>query len=351
MKILYGVQGVGNGHLAMARKLLPHLEKLGVEVDFLFSGRSPDQYIDCGMFKNVRFYRGLMLKHEAGKLSVVKTCLANNLWRMSQEVLTLSIDAYDLVLSDYEPISAWAAYAASKTCIGIAHQYAFLHHGIPRVPGYWVSKALLQTIAPADIYVGFHYKPFGCPVLPPLLEAKSLDNICVDQQSVLVYLHMSDWSEVVKDCLGVTGFVFHIFSASIETDCVKGHVHLHRFSFQAFHDYFIRSQWVITHAGFDLTALGLYHGKHLLVMPIKRQFEQLSNVLTLTDYEHVTELDSWDIKKIQKWLGQNESKLVQPVGYVDYAEALASWLINPNRNDLSSLSKKLWQQCKAAQVM
>ncbi|MBP7664242.1 MAG: glycosyltransferase, partial [Shewanella sp.] len=39
MRILYGVQGTGNGHLSRARVMAKALMKQDIEVDFLFSGR------------------------------------------------------------------------------------------------------------------------------------------------------------------------------------------------------------------------------------------------------------------------------------------------------------------------
>lgn len=39
MKILYSIQGTGNGHLSRAKSILPYLEKYG-QVDYLISGRN-----------------------------------------------------------------------------------------------------------------------------------------------------------------------------------------------------------------------------------------------------------------------------------------------------------------------
>jgi UDP:flavonoid glycosyltransferase YjiC (YdhE family) len=39
MKILYGVQGTGNGHITRARAMAAEMHAAGVEVDFVFSGR------------------------------------------------------------------------------------------------------------------------------------------------------------------------------------------------------------------------------------------------------------------------------------------------------------------------
>lgn len=41
MKILYGIQGTGNGHLSRAMEVVPHLQKMG-DTDILISGIQGD---------------------------------------------------------------------------------------------------------------------------------------------------------------------------------------------------------------------------------------------------------------------------------------------------------------------
>ena len=43
MRILYGVQGTGNGHITRARTMLPALQAAGIDVDFVFSGRPSER--------------------------------------------------------------------------------------------------------------------------------------------------------------------------------------------------------------------------------------------------------------------------------------------------------------------
>ncbi|WP_275451435.1 glycosyltransferase family protein, partial [Photobacterium sanctipauli] len=59
MKILYGVQGTGNGHISRAREMARALASQGAEVDYLFSGRPADQYFDMEGFGDYQTRRGL----------------------------------------------------------------------------------------------------------------------------------------------------------------------------------------------------------------------------------------------------------------------------------------------------
>ena len=56
MKILYGVQGTGNGHYQDSR-LLPELRP-GIDIDFVFSGRRREDFFDMASFGDFRLFEG-----------------------------------------------------------------------------------------------------------------------------------------------------------------------------------------------------------------------------------------------------------------------------------------------------
>jgi len=68
MKILYGVQGTGNGHMARTKALLPELKKSGVHIDFVFSGRKQEDFFDMQEFGQYRLFSGLTLFCYRGRL-------------------------------------------------------------------------------------------------------------------------------------------------------------------------------------------------------------------------------------------------------------------------------------------
>ena len=57
MKILYALQGTGNGHLARAQKMLPILENYG-ELDVFISGSNSQLKLENYQFKH---HKGLSL--------------------------------------------------------------------------------------------------------------------------------------------------------------------------------------------------------------------------------------------------------------------------------------------------
>ena len=55
MKILYGIQGTGNGHITRARVMASCFKELGIDVDYVFSGRPEKDYFDMQDFADSGF--------------------------------------------------------------------------------------------------------------------------------------------------------------------------------------------------------------------------------------------------------------------------------------------------------
>ena len=103
MKILYGIQGTGNGHMSRAIELLPEFQKHGT-VDVLISGEK--NLLPLPFDVKYRF-KGLTIgMNERGKLSFSRTFAQNHLRPFIHEIRQLNIEKYDVVISDFEPITA-----------------------------------------------------------------------------------------------------------------------------------------------------------------------------------------------------------------------------------------------------
>lgn len=68
MRILYGVQRTGNGHISRARAMARELARREVHVQFVFSGRAPENYFDMRVFGDYRFFRGLSFTTRNGSI-------------------------------------------------------------------------------------------------------------------------------------------------------------------------------------------------------------------------------------------------------------------------------------------
>ena len=112
MKILYGVQGTGNGHLSRARAMAKAFTDSDLEVDYLFSGRPRERFFDMEPFGNFALRQGLTFVNVDGRVDYLRTVLQNNYLCFVRDVFALDLSSYDLVLTDFEPITAWGGSPA-----------------------------------------------------------------------------------------------------------------------------------------------------------------------------------------------------------------------------------------------
>ena len=156
MKVLYAIQGTGNGHVSRANEIIPFLEKK-CDLDILLSGTQAD----VGLNYPVKFkMKGLcFIFGKKGGVDMYKTFKQMQSKKFLSEIKSLPVEDYDLVINDFEPVSAWACKLKNIPCIGMSHQWAVLHKNAPRP----VSKDLFGTLilkhyAPCKTGVGFHFK-------------------------------------------------------------------------------------------------------------------------------------------------------------------------------------------------
>ncbi|HYG49587.1 MAG TPA: glycosyltransferase family protein, partial [Flavobacteriales bacterium] len=118
MRILYAIQGTGNGHLTVALEVLPHLMRRG-KVDILISGNE----VDVELPYDVKYrFNGLgFIFGKKGGIDYLETYKKARLKQLFKEINSLPVEEYDLVFSDFEPVSAWACRLKNKTCIGFSH--------------------------------------------------------------------------------------------------------------------------------------------------------------------------------------------------------------------------------------
>src|ERR1017187_3721905 len=156
MKILYAIQGTGNGHVTRAMEVVPILKRKG-DVDILISGTESDLKLPFAVkykFKGLCFVFG---KH--GGVDIFNTYMKMNSLRLLREIRSFPVEQYDLIISDFEPVSAWAAILAKKPSIGMSNQVASLHPLAPRPKKTDViGKMVLEHYAPTTYNYGFHYK-------------------------------------------------------------------------------------------------------------------------------------------------------------------------------------------------
>lgn len=337
MKILYGVQGTGNGHITRARALNQYFTHFGLQVDFLFSGRDASRYFDMQEFgSGFRTYKGLTFAYQAGGIKIIRTLMDNDFRGLRHDIRNLDLTPYDLVLTDFEPISAHAARNQGVPCIGVGHQYAFLHD-IPIAGETLIGKSVLRHFAPANQTLGLHWHHFDAPILPPIAEAIT-QNAVIEDDKILVYLGFEDTEEVIRFLEPFDSQVFVIYGPFAHYQS-WGHIQLKPLSREDFCADLASCNGVISNAGFELASEAIQLGKKLLVKPLQGQMEQQSNAQALAELNLGMSMPKLDKEIAQRWLNSNQTKRIS---YPNVAQAIVRWISQGNWMDVGSLSEALW---------
>lgn len=341
MRLLYGVQGTGNGHLTRARAMADAFATRGARVDYLFSGRPRDQFFAMAPFGSYRWRRGLTFVNEGGRVRYLKTVLRNDYRSFLRDSRSLPVDDYDAIVTDFEPVSAWAGRRRGKTVVSLGHQPAF-DHAVPIAKRDLRTAAVMRLFAPGDVRIGMHWAPYGAPILPPLVD---LTEAAPRRRrgKILVYLPFEEQAEVHALLRPFLAHEFFIYApGSAQRD--EGNLRLRPTSLEGFRRDLADCDGVIANAGFELASECLTLGKRLLVKPQGQQMEQASNALALRELGYGASMDRLDPRRVGAWL---DSSAVPPrLRLPDVAGALADWLLAGELTaaSLQRLSDSLWSR-------
>ena len=336
-KILYGVQGTGQGHISRARGLAEALKDFDVDVTWLFSGREKSKLFDMEPFGDFKHREGLTMVTEAGQMKYRKTALNVAPATFLRDVNRLDLDPFDLIVCDYEPVIAWAAKARRRETIGIGHQYAFGKQ-TPLTGDTAVSRLVMNQFAPVDIPVGLHWAAFDNNILPPILDLPDIDPETT-QDHVLVYLPFEDQDATTRWLQEFTDTSFIQYSPAI-THELRGNVLRQKANVGGFKRDLATARGVICNTGFELISECLQWRKPVLTRPLAKQMEQLSNAAALEQLGYATTMQALETHKARAWL--DDMPPAPKVHFQNVASALATWLARGAREPVAQLSEQLW---------
>lgn len=338
MRVLYGVQATGNGHITRARVMAPELEKAGVKVDYLFSGREPENLFNMEPFGEYRCRRGLTFYMQGSRVSRWQTLTKNSVVRLIRDVKGLDLSAYDLVITDFEPVSAWAAKLQGVKCVGLAHQYAFLHE-LPDTKSDRFFKAQVKLFAPADIPIGLHWSHFDQAIFPPLIQPAANQSTLIPRKVVVYLPHdgLERIQPIFKRCPDID---FHIYAA-IDRPEADGNCHIKPFSRAGFQKDLAECEGVICNAGFGLLSEALQYGKKIMTIPQQGQVEQESNAEILQILNLGTVVTVLESNQVTAWLEQSSPQLL-PIP--NMASLFSGWIASGCKASIESLLGKAWSK-------
>jgi uncharacterized protein (TIGR00661 family) len=279
MKIFYAVQATGNGHISRAMELLPHLEKYGT-VDVFLSGGNSSLAIDAPV------------KYRSNGLSLFYNCTGGlDYWqlmrslqplRLRKEIDDLPVEKYDLVINDFEYITAAACAKKKIPSIQCGHQASFQSKKTPRpnkknITGEWI----LKNYAKATHYIGLHFDKYDDFIFPPVIKKEVLNANPVDKNYITVYLPSYCEPQLTGIFQKFRDIRFEIFSSQSKLPRANGNITFLPVDRSLFNNSLIYCSGIITGGGFETPAEALHLGKKIMTIPIRGQYEQLCNAAAL----------------------------------------------------------------------
>jgi uncharacterized protein (TIGR00661 family) len=279
MKILYGIQGTGNGHVTRSIEIIQELRK-HAHVDVLISG---EQFEVKLPFEPDYRMKGLYFVFgKSGGIDYWETYKRIKTFRLLREIRNFPIEQYDLVISDFEPITAWASKLRGVKCIGLSNQAATLHPDAPRPDSADpVGRIIIDKYAPTKEEYGFHFKSLGPNIYTPIIRSAVRQMPVTNNGHITVYLPSYADEKICKKLEGFKSVRWQIFSKHCKQPYKKGLMEVWPIEGKRFLESMASSNGVLCNAGFGTTSEALFLGKKLLVIPMKKQFEQHCNAAML----------------------------------------------------------------------
>ena len=340
MKILYGVQGTGNGHITRAGTLAKAFKEQGLDVQFLVSGRPKLELFDMEPFGDYWWREGLTFRSRKGRILLSETIVRSKPFQLAQDVRGLDVSDFDLIITDYEPITAWAGRLSGTPTLGIGHQYAFAYD-IPKINMSLSERVIFQNYAPADYSLGLHWYHFEEPLLPPIAPVEDITLPSLGDFT-LVYLPFESADQVQNLLYKFRDQQFVVYHPNAPRKKIGNAIWCQP-SRVTFSNDLHRCQGVICNAGFELASEALQLGKKILVKPLNKQVEQYCNALALEKLGWGSTMESLDAIKVSTWLNDVFSVKIK---YPDTAAAVARYIREGNFKSCAELASDLWSKTR-----
>jgi uncharacterized protein (TIGR00661 family) len=339
MRILYGIQATGNGHINRSREVVKELKKRGHEVSVIFSGREEDKFWGIESFSPYKILRGLTFQTKNGELKLFKTASNLNFFQFYKDIYDLSNqnENYDLVISDFEPITSRFAKNKKIPSINLSHQACFYYKNIPYKLVDTPAVIITKNFSRCDINIGIHWDNFNNkeiipPIIPMNLKSRTIPN------KYLIYLPFED-IDTLKDVFNeFENSNFFIYTNNKLPDTKN--IYFRNFSREGFLNDLEECEGVICNAGFELISESLYLGKKLLVKPVKGQMEQTSNGECIRRLNLGFVSKSINETVLYVFIKTNRTKKIE---FCHTSKLFVDWLEEEDWYNIKKLSKICWE--------
>jgi uncharacterized protein (TIGR00661 family) len=319
MKVLYAIQGTGNGHVSRAREVVPILKKM-CDTDVFLSGSNTNLLLPFEV--NYRS-KGLSFEYSSkGGLDYLKTLRKLEPKRILKEIRDFPVEKYDLIINDFEFISAHAGKRKHVPVMAFSHQVALLSEFTPKPSG--INPAgnfILEHYAPSQYAVGLHFRAYDDYIFTPVIrkEVRSLQSR--DMGHYTVYLPAVGDREITDILQLIPEIKWEVFSRNAKYPSIEKNVSIRPVQNDQFLRSFETCTGILTGAGFETPSEALFLNKKLFVIPIKGQYEQYFNAEALRHFG-VPVADKFGLHILPQLIRWIERPQDIPVHFPDITEKL-----------------------------
>lgn len=343
MRILYGIQGTGHGHVVRSREVVRELKAHGHDVHCVVSARRRDSFPGMEVFEPYTSFRGFTGIAGGGKVRNVKTVAQLRIGRFFEDAKSFDASGFDLAITDFEPVTGWIARRHGLPGVGLGHLYAYCYP-VPlswrSLPARLLLRYFVPIYTPVKTFVGINWHHFGNPVLPPTIPRDLRPDREVRPGKVLIYLPAESEAAIVEAMRPFRDHEFFAYRPG-EGSRDEGNVHFRGYDRDGFLADLFESEAVVANGGFSLASEALHLGKKVLLLPIKGQPEQYLNGKVLARLGLGTVVRRLDSPALGPWLG---SPSPSPMSYPDVVRPFVEWIDEGNWNRPEELARRVWRE-------
>jgi uncharacterized protein (TIGR00661 family) len=286
-KIIYGVSGQGFGHSTRSRETIKYLISQGHQVLVFTYGQA---VFFLGEDFDVFEVPGLKISYKNNKVVYWET-IYDNFKKVIEQSRSWKkiLDRFrqfnpDLVITDFEPLTSLLAKVQRTPLLSFDNQHQLIRTRV-KIPSRYQKDLLAdKLVIRSMVRRANHYlitSFFETPVIrkntdlvPPVVRQEVLDLKPQKQDFILVY-QTSDFSDIAKSIKGMDQKFVVVGMHKAEID---GNIEYRNFSNAGdWLDLLSNCKAMIGNAGASLISEALFLSKPLLVVPIKKQVEQVVN--------------------------------------------------------------------------
>jgi uncharacterized protein (TIGR00661 family) len=291
-RIIYGVAGEGFGHSSRSHLIGQRFINAGHDVMFVGSQKSL-LYLKRYFGQRVKEIFGLSFAFEGERIDKSETLKRNLLKlpeanRQNDELFKKHFEPFgpDLVVSDFEPFSAWWAWRKSIPFISIDHEHMLTLCKLDHPAKNWFSRLTASVVtechyigAVAYIVINFFKAPLridSAVLAPPIVRTAVRELEPTSGEHVVLYSTTGTNLDRLKETLhkfGHQSFVIYGF----DTDTKDRNCFFKKRSTEGFLADLASARGVIASAGFSLISECMSLKKKMLLLPVAGQYEQIIN--------------------------------------------------------------------------